>query len=131
MITFKNKTNKKGNETMEIRITKREKLDEWNNSMCSGVEYCVHGRIINDDKTRYRPFKFIANIDGQDLWKDECDDENEDCYTYREYLDECVIPSFTDNIQSYDDCKYFYSLCNETINKYNETIRRRNSYYGW
>lgn len=116
---------------MEIRITKREKLDEWSNSMCSGTEWLVHGRIINDDNTMYRPFKFIATIDGQDLWKDEYDDENEDCYTYREYLDEIMIPYYLDYIRSYDDCKDFYNLCNETINDYNEAVRRSQPCINW
>ena len=52
---------------MEIKITKTEKLQEINNSMVHNFYYLIHGRIYNDEKTRYKKFKFVLFFDAFDI----------------------------------------------------------------
>ena len=103
---------------MNIKITKREKLKEVNNEMCHNYYYLIHGRIINDDDTMYKKFKFV-------LWFDAFDIQEFyeiDSYTKADitnYINE-LIYSYTELINSYDDTSYFYQICNESIENYNK-----------
>ena len=106
---------------MEIKTTRRELLESWDNSCSSGRIYLVHGRIINDGKTMFRRFKFVIWIDGQDLWESD-DDEDESFRTYEEEL-ELAIDSMTAQIKSFDDCYGFYTSCAESIEWYNKRYR--------
>ena len=114
---------------MKIKITRRELLRHDNNEMVTNWFYLVHGRLHNDDDTRYRKFKFVVWIDGEDLWFYDGDDDStneEEKWSYvpvDEYLNYYCIPSFTDLIRSYDDCNEFYDACIDSINNWNEKWR--------
>ena len=106
-----------------IKITKRECLENYNNEMCSFREYLVHGKIYNADNTRYRKFRFIINYEPNDI----CDFFEIDRYTKqheKDYQDELIF-SITNYINDYNDTTAFYSVCNDTINEHNERNRRR------
>lgn len=100
---------------MDIKITKKEKIFEQHNDKVSNYCYLIHGRIINDNGTRYRKFKFVIHFDGYDLY-DECVETKED---FMNFLDS-LIDGFTSSIISYDDCGDFYKLCSESIDNYNQ-----------
>jgi hypothetical protein len=113
---------------MQIKITKRQRI--YNNRVDLAGEnfyYLVNGRIINDDNTKYKKFKFVVWFDSSDLYEAMQDDKgkyNKDYYiTPLEYLNE-LIPTYTDYISSYDNCKDFYNICNDTIIKFNDSICR-------
>ena len=102
---------------MEIKITKKELLKEVNNEMCHNFYYLVHGRIYNEAKTQYKPFKFV-------VWFDVFDMQEyfeQDFYTkenVKEYVSEIASGYFYE-IKSYEDCQEFFNLCNKMIEEYN------------
>ena len=100
---------------MEIKITKKQNLYEQHNDMVSNYYYLIHGRIISDDGTRFKKFKFVVHFDGYDLYDAEMDK--------KEYLDELIGCCFIDYINSYNDCNYFFKICNESIEKYNKLVK--------
>lgn len=107
---------------MEIKITKRRLLWHQRNDMCCNWYWEVRGRIINDTKTRYRKFHFVVHYDYDDV-AEWFEPDNDVCPAitdkmHREYLDELSWAQFTDFIKSYDDCKEFYELCQESIDRY-------------
>lgn len=107
-----------------IKITKRECLESYDNDMASFREYLVHGKIYNADNTRYRPFRFIINYEPNDI----CDFYEQETYTKqdeRNYQDELIF-SITNYINDYNDTKTFYEICNNSITTHNERNRRRN-----
>lgn len=108
-----------------VKITKRTLLKHDNNEMVTNWFHLINGRIYNKDETRYRKFRFVTWIDGQDLWFYDGDGktDNDDDWTFipmEEYLNMYVIPSYTDLILGYDDCADFYEACNYTIERWNE-----------
>lgn len=119
---------------MEIKITKKELLNHWNNSCSTGWEYLIHGRIYNDDKTRFSRFKFVLWIDGMDYAEyldngDGTEIEGTE-ETFKEYLNECIY-GYTGLITEFSDkgTKDFYELCKESIERYNRNLRRDNCFY--
>lgn len=105
-----------------IELTKLEKLLEVNNSMCHNYYYLQHGRIYNEDKTKFRRFKFVFWTDIDSI----CEYYEKDFVTNDEikrYIDECSWLTGEDAachlIKSFDDCQMFYDWCNDTIKKYN------------
>ena len=113
---------------MEIKVTKRTLLWHQSNDMCCNWYWKVQGRIINDSGTRYRKFLFIVHYDYDDI-AEWFEPDNDICPAitdkmHKEYLDELIWASYTDFIKSYDDCKQFYSLCRESIERWNDIVRR-------
>lgn len=113
---------------MEIKITKRRLLWHQSNDMCCNWYWEVRGRILNDTKTRYRKFGFVVHYDYDDV-AEWFEPDNDECPAitdkmHREYLDELAWAQFTDFIKSYDDCKEFYKLCQESIDRYNDITSR-------
>lgn len=101
---------------MEIKITRKQKLLHVGNSWCDYINYwLIHGRIINDDHTQYRKFKFVVDVN---MTCDGYDPETGEDIPESELLEDMIF-SFTDNIKSFDDCMEFYDICNESIRKYN------------
>ena len=99
----------------EIKITRRKCLDRWNNSYCTGSEWLIHGRAINQDGTHFLPFKFVLVIDAEmDLY----DPETGEIIPEEEALQE-MIWSYTDLFQSISAAE-IVEICNETINRHNE-----------
>lgn len=117
-------------EIVDFRITKRSKLLEINNDMCHNYYYLINGRINNNDRSAYRKFKFIVWFDIFDVdeffnYDDEHDEWLDRPVTkddIEQYVDECIC-CFTDMINSYDDCDYFYEMCNDSIKRYNEIAK--------
>lgn len=104
---------------MKVKITKRKLWHEVNNDMCHNYYYVYWGRIINDCETKYKRFKFVVSFDVFELqeyfnYRDEITEE--DKWEYAELLADSLI----DTIISYDNCKYFYELCNQSIENYNK-----------
>ena len=44
---------------VNFEITKKQKLYEINNEKCHNYYYLIYGKIYNENKTRYRKFKFV------------------------------------------------------------------------
>lgn len=107
---------------MEVRITKRIKLCEVCNDMCHNWYYEVWVRIMNDERTRYRRFHFVVWFDIFDLQEHY----DQDCISQKQimdYVDVCAY-AMTDLIKSYDDYGYFYDICQESIERYNNRCLR-------
>lgn len=106
----------------EVKITKTSKLLEVNNDMVHNFYYLVHGRIINENKTKYKKFRFVLFYDVFDLQEYWEDDDNENVVITKDmekqYRDDLIF-SMVDTIKSYNDTKDFYELCNDTIKNYN------------
>lgn len=110
---------------MEIKITKRTLAHEVNNDMVHNYYYYVQGRIYNDDNTRYKKFGFIVWFDVEDLAEFY---EDKDIFTKKDilnYVDEMSFCCFTDYIKAYDDCKYFYEICRQSIENYNKILPKQ------
>ena len=106
------------NNDYNVKITKTSKLLEVNNDMVHNFYYLVYGRIINENRTKYKKFRFVLFYDVFDLqeyW--ETDKITKDME--KEYRD-VLIFNMVSTIKSYDDTKYFYELCNNTIKDYNK-----------
>ena len=58
---------------MELKITKRVLLEEQNNDMCHNWFFLVYGKILNDEKTLSRKFKFVEWLDVFDIqdWSED------------------------------------------------------------
>ena len=103
---------------MDIRITKKEKLQEINNDMVHNFYYLIYGRIYNDDKTYYKKFKFVLFFDAFDVQEYF----EQDFYTkdnIKNYVD-ALIDGYTSLIPDYTKTQYFYEICNDTIKRYNK-----------
>lgn len=103
---------------MEIKITKKQKLQEINNSMVHNFYYLVYGQIINDDATRYRKFKLVLFFD---IW-DVLEYIEKDTYTQQDiknYID-ALIDGYMSLIPDYNNVKGFFQVCNDTIERYNK-----------
>ena len=123
---------------MEIKITRREKLYEQNNDMVHNWYFLIKGRIINDECTKMKKFRFVVWFDvwdllewlGNDSYAEQHDNKALEWmdFTYtqediRNYLDELIFCCFTDSVKSYEDCAEFYELCNTSIERYNSVAR--------
>lgn len=105
---------------MEIEITKRVLLKEVDNEMCHNWYWLVCGRIINDEGTCYRKFKFVEWFDVFDV-QEYSEDGTHSKKNVREYLDTC-IDARLGYIVDYNHCNVFYSMCNETIENWNRGL---------
>ena len=107
---------------MIIKITRRQLIHEvHNNTVGDQYYYVVHGKILNDERSLRRRFKFVVWFDGDDLWDFFGEDYTSD--RILEYVDS-VIDSYTCLIVDFDNCYTFYKACDESIEKYNEMIKR-------
>ena len=111
---------------MEFKITKRTLLREVNNDMCHNWYWLVQGQIINDEGTRYRKFKFVEWFDVFDV-QEWAEDGTHSKKNVREYLDECISARLA-LVNGYNDCRYFYEVCNQTIERYNNVFCSRRNY---
>jgi len=103
------------NDDYSVRITKRQTIFSPRGEMWNADFILVHGRIYNEDDTRYRKFKFIIQIDFElDLW----DNYSETEISYGE-AEMNLIFGMTSLINSYNDTKNFYEACNDTIESWN------------
>lgn len=112
---------------VDFEITKKQKIKEVNNDMCHNYYYLIYGRIYNENKTRYRKFKFVEWFDIFDMQeyyeKDFITDT--EIKAYIDNLTDSISCSYIDDIKNYNDKKgleEFYNYCNETIKDYNNII---------
>lgn len=108
---------------VNFEITKIQKIQEVNNSMCHNFYYLYYGRIYNEKHTKYKKFKYVLWFDVFDVMeyfeKDTFSDK--DVKTYASELENNYIY----NIKNYEDTeglKEFYNYCNKTIQDYNNTL---------
>lgn len=110
---------------VNFEITKKQKILEVNNDMCHNYYFLIYGRIYNENKTRYRKFKYIEWFDIFDVMEFF----NKEFITkqdIKEYLNN-IENGYLTNIENYNDEKHlkeFYKYCNETIENYNKINRR-------
>lgn len=109
---------------IDFKITKKVKILEVNNEMAHNYYYMLYGKIYNEEKTKYRKFKFVEWFDIFDIVeyfeKDKITKND-----IKEYLNSLEIP-YIYNIKNYDDIEHlqeFYNYCNETIKKYNDIAK--------
>lgn len=111
---------------IDFEITKKQKILEVNNEMCHNYYYLIYGRLYNENKTKYKKFKYILFFD---IW-DLLEYYEKDFVTQEEiknYIEAIENPYLT-SIRNYDDVKNienFYKFCNETIDNYNNLILRK------
>lgn len=114
-----------GIKMVNYEYTKINKIHEVNNDMVHNYYYIYYGRIYNEDKTKYRKFKYVEWFDVFDVQEafDKADyitQEEIKEYAYA-LADNCYLTS----IKDYNDTKHlkeFYEYCNETIKNYNSII---------
>lgn len=105
---------------IDFEITKKQKNKEVNNDMCHNYYYLIYGRFYNEDRTKYKKFKYV-------VWFDIFDVQE---FFEKEYITKEDVKTFRDNIEvpylygikNYNDeegLKRFYEYCNETIEEYN------------
>lgn len=109
---------------MNIEYTKINKILEVNNDMVHNYYYIYYGRIYNENKTRYRKFKYVEWFDIFDLQEYYEKDiiTKEDIRNYAETIENSYLLS----IKDYNDTKHlkeFYNYCNETIKNYNRIVQ--------
>jgi hypothetical protein len=105
---------------VDYKITKVNKLLEVNNDMVHNFYFIIYGKMFNEEKTKYRRFKYIEWFDVFDVMEYfETDYYNDKLV--REYLG-CLENNYLMSIRDFNDkerLKEFYDYCNETIKDYN------------
>ena len=108
---------------VDFEYTKVNLIYEQNNCMCHNFYYIYYGRIYNEDKTRYRKFKYVEWFDIFDV-QDFFDKEYITKEDIKEYANN-IENSYLLSIKDYNDkehLKEFYNYCNETIENYNRIV---------
>lgn len=106
---------------VNYEITKMQKIYEVNNSMVHNYYFLYYGKIYNEEKTKYKKFKYVFwfdIFDVMDFFEKDYITQND----VREYAYN-LENSYLMNIKSYNDekgLKEFYNYCNETIKNYND-----------
>lgn len=108
---------------VNFKYTKINKILEVNNDMVHNFYYIYYGKIYNEDKTRYRSFRYVECFDIFDLQEyfDKDHITKEDIRDYAMAIENgCLL-----NINDFEDkehLKDFYNYCNETIRNYNRIV---------
>lgn len=108
---------------VDFKITKKQKILEVNNDKAHNFYFLVYGHIYNENKTRYRKFKYVEWFDIFDLQeyfdKDYITEDD-----IKQYVNDLVENTHITDIKDYNDTeglKKFYDYCNQTIRNYNDT----------
>lgn len=108
---------------VNVEYTKINLLYEQNNDMVHNFYYIYYGRIYNEEKTRYRKFKYVEwfdMFDVQEYYEKEWITK-EDIRNYALTLENSYLLC----IKDFDDKKHlkeFYDYCKESIENYNKMI---------
>lgn len=108
---------------VDFEYTKINKILEVNNDMVHNFYYIYYGKIYNEDKTRYRRFRYVEWFDIFDLQEYYEKDyiTKDDIRNYALTLENgCLLA-----IKNYNDKKHlkdFYNYCNDTIKNYNRIV---------
>ena len=86
--------------------------------MCHNFYYLIHGRIINDEKTRYKKFKFVLFFDAFDI-QEYFEQEYYTKDNIKDYIN-ALIDGYIGIIQDYNNTRDFFITCNQTIERYNK-----------
>lgn len=109
---------------VDFEITKKQKILEINNDMCHNYYFLIYGRIYNENKTKYKKFKYVEWFDVFDVMEFfETDYYNDKLV--KEYLGN-LENNYLLNIKDYNDIKNlkeFYNYCNKTIDNYNKIVK--------
>lgn len=116
---------------MEIKITKKQLLQEMNNEMTSYKKYLVYAKIYNSNKTWSKNLKFVQTIFKEDIFD----------YAEKEYLTPKEQNEIT-NVFLYENLNYYNTdkdtsnledfklalkditnFCNQTIIDYNTSLK--------
>ena len=106
---------------VDFKITKIEKIKEICNSSCWNFYYVYYGRIYNEQKTKYKKFKYIFWFDIFDVLEfyEKDSVKKEEIKDYAKQLENIYLL----NIENFNDEKHlqeFYNYCNETIENFNK-----------
>lgn len=110
---------------IDFEITKKQKILEINNDMCHNYYFLIYGRLYNENKTKYKKFKYIEwfdIFDVQDFFEDKEFITEKDVKEYLNNLENSYLTS----IKDYNDeknLKEFYKYCNDTIQNYNSIAK--------
>ena len=99
-------------------ITKMTKLKEINNEMCHNYYYLINGRIYNDDKSRFKKFKFVYWFDIFDVME-YLDKDRITKKDFRDFLNGTAWTCVDGYINDYNNLDGLYNFCNNTIEQYN------------
>lgn len=105
---------------IDFKITKTKLLLEQNNDMCHNFYYLIQGRLFNEEKTKYRKFKFVEWFDIFDAM--EYFEKDSVTKTEIKQLALELACSYIEQVNDYSDeksLKDFYAMCNETIKDWN------------
>lgn len=105
---------------VDFEITKVRKIHEVNNDMVHNYYYIYYGKIYNENRTKFRRFKYVEwfdIFDVQEFFDTDWITEN-DVKEYAKNIENVYLS----NIKDYDDVKglkEFYNYCSDTIINYN------------
>lgn len=108
---------------MTTKITTANKIYEFRNRSIFNYYYLICGRLINDENSKFRPFKFVLYFDTNDV--------GEHANKLPKYVDKKDISNYIDYItseffgmiNSYDDCTKFFNICKRTIDDYELNVK--------
>jgi hypothetical protein len=108
---------------VDFKITKIQKIHEVRNDMVHNYYFIYYGKIYNENKTKFRRFKYVEWFDIFDVMEFFEKDiiTKEDVKEYAHNLEN----SYLYNIKNYDDeknLKGFYNYCNNTIKNFNSIL---------
>lgn len=111
---------------IDFEITKKQKILEVNNEMCHNYYYLIYGRLYNENRTKYKKFKYVLWFDIWDLLEYYEKDfvTNEEIKRYIEEIENPYL-TYIENFGDIEKIKDFYKFCNDTINDYNNLISKR------
>jgi hypothetical protein len=114
-----------GIKMVNYEYTKINKIHEVNNDKVHNFYYIYYGKIYNEDKTRYRKFRYVEWFDIFDV-QEFYDKDYITKEEIREYAYNLADHYYLTSINDYNDKKHlkeFYEYCNDTIRNYNSIIR--------
>lgn len=107
---------------MDYTISKMIKLKDVDNDMVHNFYYLNYCRLYNDDRNKYRKFKFITFFDIFDV-QNYYDKEIVTKDDIKEYARDLAftlnINNYITNYNDIDGLKKLYQYCNDTIKEYN------------
>lgn len=114
---------------VDFKITKTTLLKEQNNDMAHNYYFLIQGRLYNEDKTKYRKFKFVEWVDIFDVQEYFDHKEWINVNDAKQFALECACSHIEQVKDFYDEktLKEFYDYMVETIEDYNKLA----CYWNW
>lgn len=113
---------------VDFKITKTKLLREQNNDMCHNYYYLIQGRLYNEEKTKYRRFRFVEWFDIFDVME-FCDKDYVTKEEIKDFALEVAI-SQIETIKDFNDeksIKDFYHYAYESVENWNKMA----CYWNW